>query len=418
LFKKIKVGFELVGHTHEDVDQMFSGIKYTFMLCYMICYSLVLICFIVFADSLRTAERIRTLDELKLVVGNSYQKCRPQVHEIWDTMNFDAVVKDIGQGTTAGIQGGHHVPQEEKPHQFKIVKVDGRAQLYWKPLSTTKGWTMLDKPLLKVDSFWPAKVPMVQRKPADTGRVRDITDVVAKLDLLYSDDYNPTSQDGTLVESWERVIEQHTTPTIALRQSPTWQTFLELVNPALLNASHLRIIEVDVNMDGGHEESKGEEQSDSDSDAAEFNSQEKWIDVIAPEEERMKVMPHGRSFTQKCDMLHLKVGNLYCSFCRLEGTSDVEVSIGECLEILEGEKIKIHWWTDRLGSWKTKLKAQSPYGIPWTDEIIEDSLFPEIIKLTSMGRIGSVQKEQILGYLKRVKSKARKVCNIEIPDDE
>jgi hypothetical protein len=366
-----------------------------------------IVCFTVFADSLRTAERIRTLEELKKIVGDSYQKCPPQCYEIWDTMNFDTVVRDIGTGSPAGIHGGHNVPQEEKPHQFKIVKVDGRAHLFWKPLSTTKGWTMLDKPLVKVDAFWPAKVPMVQREPADAAHVSDITDVAAKLHSVYGENYNATSETGSLADSWDRVIEQHTNPTVAKRQSPTWKAFLEAINPVLLRDGDKRIVEIELDPQG-IEESKGGEESD---DAQEFSSQERWIDVIAPEETRMKVMPHGRSFTQKQDMLHIKVGNLYCSFCCSEGTSEVEVSIGECLEILPEEKILIHWWTDRLGSYLTKLKPQSPYNIPWTDEIIEDSLFPEIIVLNSVGRLGEVQKQSIQQYLKRVKSKTRKLLS-------
>jgi hypothetical protein len=322
-------------------------------------------------------------------------------------MNFDTVVRDIGTGSPAGIHGGHNVPQEEKPHQFKIVKVDGRAHLFWKPLSTTKGWTMLDKPLVKVDAFWPAKVPMVQREPADAAHVSDITDVAAKLHSVYGENYNATSETGSLADSWDRVIEQHTNPTVAKRQSPTWKAFLEAINPVLLRDGDKRIVEIELDPQG-IEESKGGEESD---DAQEFSSQERWIDVIAPEETRMKVMPHGRSFTQKQDMLHIKVGNLYCSFCCSEGTSEVEVSIGECLEILPEEKILIHWWTDRLGSYLTKLKPQSPYNIPWTDEIIEDSLFPEIIVLNSVGRLGEVQKQSIQQYLKRVKSKTRKMLS-------
>jgi hypothetical protein len=372
--------------------------------------------FTVFAESLRTAERIRSLDELKVIVGDSYRKSPPLCVEVWDTMDFDVVVKDIGSGSAAGIQGGHHVPQEEKPHQFKIIKVDNRAQVFWKPLTTSDTWTMLEKSLINVDAFFPAKVPMVQREPADTSRVCDITDVAAKLDMVYSKNYNATSQSGTLVESWDRVIEQHTSPPVATRQSPTWKAFLEALNPDLLGDGGQRIINIQVD-DHGTEERKDAVEEDGEDSEIEFNSQEKWIDIIAPEEDRMKVMPHGRSFTQKEDMLHIKVGNLYCSFCKSEGSSALEISIGECLEILPDDQILIHWWTDREGSYKTKLNPRSPYGIPWTDPIIEDSLFPEIIKLTSMKRLGAVQKKSILQYFKRVKSKARQILKTSIPDE-
>jgi hypothetical protein len=38
LFRKIKVGFELVGHTHEDVDQMFSGMIYSSYIIFIMKY--------------------------------------------------------------------------------------------------------------------------------------------------------------------------------------------------------------------------------------------------------------------------------------------------------------------------------------------------------------------------------------------
>jgi hypothetical protein len=167
---------------------------------------------LVFAESLRQSERIRTLEELKHIIGGSYQKCPPQVFEIWDTMDFDEVVKDIGSGTTAGIQGSHNAPQEEKPHQFKIALEDGRAQLWWKPLSTSKVWTKLEKSPLVADAYFPAMVPTVQRKPVDPRHVNDLSIVAEKLKETYGEDYANSYGEDTILDSWNYVIDKYTNP--------------------------------------------------------------------------------------------------------------------------------------------------------------------------------------------------------------
>jgi hypothetical protein len=69
----------------------------------------------VFAEELRDAKRIRSVEELTHVIQESFQKCPPKCEEVWDCVDFDSVMEDIGTGTIGGIQGGRDQLQEEKP---------------------------------------------------------------------------------------------------------------------------------------------------------------------------------------------------------------------------------------------------------------------------------------------------------------
>ena len=117
-FLQIKLSFLMVGHTHEDIDQMFS------------CFSRHL-----------AKHDARTIPELFSEMESAYISkpiCEQLLHM------FD--VKQWLHGhTEANISG--HVYQ----HQFKIEMKDGKVVTYYKKWSTTKNWILL-KPKDNPDS--------------------------------------------------------------------------------------------------------------------------------------------------------------------------------------------------------------------------------------------------------------------------
>ena len=104
------------GHTHEDVDQMFSR----------------------FSVAMRYAD-IRLVEDLLDLIKGSYHP-RPHVEELRETLDFDTLLHVVAKGRYPGIVGRQGAPQSEKPHCFRIKMFDGRATLHMKFLSTDKGF--------------------------------------------------------------------------------------------------------------------------------------------------------------------------------------------------------------------------------------------------------------------------------------
>jgi hypothetical protein len=69
-------------------------------------------------------------------------------------MNFDAHKSTIGYGLLAGIQGEQDAHQEEKPHQIKVVRVEGRATLYWRALAKNQRKKKIKGQQAEVDHAW------------------------------------------------------------------------------------------------------------------------------------------------------------------------------------------------------------------------------------------------------------------------
>ncbi|XP_061174842.1 uncharacterized protein LOC133183984 [Saccostrea echinata] len=113
IFKKIKISFLMVGHTHEDIDQVFSRFS-----------------------SLLSRRSVLTLPKLM----TSFEKCytptptgirTDKVFNVSEALNLENI-------------SGH-----SKPHVFKIIKENSKATIYWKKWSTDPIWQKCDGNLLK-----------------------------------------------------------------------------------------------------------------------------------------------------------------------------------------------------------------------------------------------------------------------------
>lgn len=108
IFTKIKISFLMVGHTHEDIDQMFSCISRRL-----------------------SKNNARTLVELIREIGLSYT---PVIEVDILTYMYD-VRRWLEECIVLNLSG--HIHQ----HQFKLVKgPDGKALLFYKKWSTSPAW--------------------------------------------------------------------------------------------------------------------------------------------------------------------------------------------------------------------------------------------------------------------------------------
>ncbi|XP_070548740.1 uncharacterized protein [Ptychodera flava] len=106
MFEEVMINFLPVGHTHEDVDQMFSRVS----------------------TALRKANSF-TLPELMHNIHESYTPSI-KVEEVKYLFN----VKEWLEPYMAGRFGGH-----SKPHNFRFRKVNGRARMHYR-LWSTDAW--------------------------------------------------------------------------------------------------------------------------------------------------------------------------------------------------------------------------------------------------------------------------------------
>ncbi|XP_060561075.1 uncharacterized protein LOC132720867 [Ruditapes philippinarum] len=98
IFKKVKLSFLMVGHTHEDIDQVFSRIS----------------CHMKHVDA-------PTLPALLHAIGDSTTPS-PQVVNLEGIYNYKATLENV-RGMIEGISG---------PHQFMIKKKEGKVILHYK----------------------------------------------------------------------------------------------------------------------------------------------------------------------------------------------------------------------------------------------------------------------------------------------
>jgi hypothetical protein len=347
----------------------------------------------VFAESIRNAERVLSIGELIKILEASYTKCPPKCVEIWDALNFDEICVDIGNGTIGGIQGGHRTPQVEKPHLFSIVKEDGGVHVWWKALSTTKVWTPLNKCPLNIQAYFPVYIPAVIREPEAELKLAPLEKVADLIQDVYGE------KDGSvdLRASWIQLVDKLRHPPNASMQSSTWRDFIHMLDPRLSSADGDKICDIQVQ---GH---------DTDGEAGveplPHNSEEKYIEVIAPPEVRMKLVGKGKTYNQEYITLHVKVGWMYAFLVRETGTETISVAPGMIKELLVGDEIRVQWWLNTDQDWTKKLRPLNKGAGPWIDIVSEDSLFPQILRLTEMGKVRVSQVNVIELYRKLLQDK-------------
>src|SRR5450759_3233498 len=123
IFKKIKIGFLLVGHTHDQIDQMFSRLSVKL-----------------------NKQRAFRLDSLVEIIIDAY-KPKPEIIFVEEVADFKKFASDKDQPNHEGVVGNVLIPlngiREQK--QFRIKQVVGddgfnRTEFRAKHLSTTKDW--------------------------------------------------------------------------------------------------------------------------------------------------------------------------------------------------------------------------------------------------------------------------------------
>uniref|UniRef100_K1QPN2 DUF7869 domain-containing protein n=1 Tax=Magallana gigas TaxID=29159 RepID=K1QPN2_MAGGI len=118
IFRKVKISFLIVGHTHEDVDQVFSKFSHWLI-----------------RHAATTLEKLMT----------GFEKCfspRPTSIRTSDVYN-------ITEWLTPHINA---IKNHSRPHVFKITSDEsGKARLFWKEWSTDKKWNETTEYILKSD---------------------------------------------------------------------------------------------------------------------------------------------------------------------------------------------------------------------------------------------------------------------------
>ncbi|XP_019628130.1 PREDICTED: uncharacterized protein LOC109472715 [Branchiostoma belcheri] len=110
IVKKVKVSYLMVGHTHEDIDQLFSKIQ-----------------------SLLRRKSATTMDALLQVIEESYTP-KPKATTIHANSMFD--IKDWLDQEMSDMD--HH----NLPHAFKVQKENGEVCMYYKMWSSDKSWSL------------------------------------------------------------------------------------------------------------------------------------------------------------------------------------------------------------------------------------------------------------------------------------
>lgn len=171
----------LVGHTHDDIDQMFSRFSY----------------------KLGSTPTCLTLEELLTLCRTAYTPS-PSAEMVDEVIDFARWVKPLRK-----VLHGH-----SKPHQFKIVKEFGKVKLYCKMLSTSPKYLPEDGVLMLKEGDRDLGLPHVTKfKPLEIEVLR-VT--IQKLQCYMSEEQK---------QSWENFFQAEETRTTPIR-STTWPSFL------------------------------------------------------------------------------------------------------------------------------------------------------------------------------------------------
>ena len=182
----MKVGFELVGHTHEDVDQMFSR----------------------FSTAMKNAV-IKMLTDLVDTIKRGYSPT-PHVDIIRACVDFDSLLKPIGKRAFGGTSGPLSAEQEEKPHQMRIKMVEGRARLFMKRLSTDVLWNPVEGIGMMYHNRWqwPGVIKTKQMNPSAQESITQWTDTM----YLLQDCFGCGEDGPEMIRQWKRELAEAAVP--------------------------------------------------------------------------------------------------------------------------------------------------------------------------------------------------------------
>jgi hypothetical protein len=185
-----------VGHTHEDVDQMFS--RFSWALKHHV---------------------VRSVIDLARVLKDSYAPT-PHVEMLDHVMDWDIFKGDIGYKVLAGMSGQHDAAQEEKIHAIRLkLDVNGVAKMYWKRMVDDPLWAPSDGRNVLLSYKWPTEIPTKPIKQA-------IPDVLLKLEntlSLLTGSYMSQGKDD-MIKSWRDMLSWMENPPV-VSLSPTWIEF-------------------------------------------------------------------------------------------------------------------------------------------------------------------------------------------------
>lgn len=116
VFKKVKLGFLLVGHTHDQIDQMFSRF------------------------SVKLAKKSAfDLNDICKLLKEAYEP-HPKIHVLKGTYDFREFATGGVSGRSSFVQLNDHSFQ----HQFKMKEKDGETRLWCKKYSNSDSWLPQD----------------------------------------------------------------------------------------------------------------------------------------------------------------------------------------------------------------------------------------------------------------------------------
>jgi hypothetical protein len=332
---QIKVGFKLVGHTHEDVDQMFSR----------------------FSWGMKNSD-CRSVTEMCKVILKSFAPT-PHVELLDHTVNWDLFKDTLGLGVLAGIQGEHGASQQEKIHFIKFKKVESVVKMYWKQLTDDPLWAPEGGRDILRAFEWPFHIPTKPVKAATP-------ELIAKLQTtmtLILDGYCPNSKEE-VEDSWTTLLKWMSDPP-PVGESETWEDFNTTFN---ITPTRCREAALDYVCPMGIQSPKDLDErrqlmaGSTPEDTAEAERQAKLrMEGDELEEQRLEIevaqapdllIQTGQQRT-RTRIMNIRVGEMYAVLF------DDEYGWwpGKCLDATDTENIKFHFWTSRSTAQRKEKKT-------------------------------------------------------------
>ena len=208
--KKVKVGFLLVGHTHENIDQLFSAISHFLR-----------------------RHNCLTLEALKDAIRRSYTPA-PTTAEITHTTDWEEFLFRPGPGGVPSSEPMHDISYQQ---QFKIEKNEsGDVVIRCKQLVTDTAWGQECHILTSLPSQLqpPLALPLLPLQPIKLQALKNVCDVFKQ--------YQPGYYTADVEPYWEAVLnEQERMCTTDYRPPPPPNRFKRPLPLAVSSGSHTSV---------------------------------------------------------------------------------------------------------------------------------------------------------------------------------